>query len=276
MKAWPTREVVQILTAALHEHKITPRQALEALEKMVEMARTTARKVVLLCGPGHVAAAIKATLFAKTCPLVFHAVDNIDIEALRDFAPDIGILAWWPHIIKEPLLSLPKLGWLNTHPSLLPYGRGKHPNFWAIEDDTPYGATLHWVTGEVDAGPIAWQREIPYGWTATGGSLYALAQTAMVELFEDHVDDILAGEIPRRMQDWDATTHGYAARARSLEVCSKIDIDDDGWPGDGGILPRETLNTIRARTFTGHPGAWFTDDGVKYRVRVEITRDNDE
>ena len=41
--------------------------------------------------------------------------------------PDLGVLAWWPKIIKPPLLDFPKHGWINTHPSFLPCGRGKHP-----------------------------------------------------------------------------------------------------------------------------------------------------
>ena len=41
---------------------------------------------------------------------------------------DILILAWWPHLLKGPLLEVaPTI--LNTHPSLLPHGRGKDSEF---------------------------------------------------------------------------------------------------------------------------------------------------
>ena len=45
---------------------------------------------------------------------------------------DLGILAWWPMLIRRPLIGLPRHGFINFHPSLLPYNRGKHYNFWAL------------------------------------------------------------------------------------------------------------------------------------------------
>ena len=45
---------------------------------------------------------------------------------------DIGIMAWWPKLIKQPLIGLPRYGFINTHPSFLPYNRGKNYNFWAL------------------------------------------------------------------------------------------------------------------------------------------------
>lgn len=44
---------------------------------------------------------------------------------------DLGVLAWWPKIVRSPVLDVPRHGFVNTHPSLVPYNRGKHYNFWA-------------------------------------------------------------------------------------------------------------------------------------------------
>jgi methionyl-tRNA formyltransferase len=52
---------------------------------------------------------------------------------------DLGILAWWPKIVKQPLLNLPEKGFINTHPSMLPHNRGKHYNFWALIEEAPFG-----------------------------------------------------------------------------------------------------------------------------------------
>src|SRR3989344_2884228 len=51
---------------------------------------------------------------------------------------DLIILAWWPSIVKENSIGLVKVGWLNMHPSLLPFGRGKHPYYWTIVEETPF------------------------------------------------------------------------------------------------------------------------------------------
>lgn len=54
------------------------------------------------------------------------------VEKLNLYSVNYIFLAWWPYIVKESVLSIPKIGVLNFHPSLLPYNRGKHYNFWTI------------------------------------------------------------------------------------------------------------------------------------------------
>ena len=49
---------------------------------------------------------------------------------LSIFNHQLNILAWWPYIIREPIISSSKFGTINFHPSLLPYNRGKNYNFW--------------------------------------------------------------------------------------------------------------------------------------------------
>ena len=61
----------------------------------------------------------------------------------------MGILAWWPYILKGRVIKIPKKGWLNFHPAYLPFNRGKHPNFWCLVDETKCGVTLYFID-EVD------------------------------------------------------------------------------------------------------------------------------
>ena len=84
---------------------------------------------------------------------------------------ELGILAWWPQIIKEPLLSLPQNGFINFHPSFLPYNRGKLYNFWALVEQCPFGVSLHKVDSGVDTGEIVSQRQISYNWEDNGETL---------------------------------------------------------------------------------------------------------
>jgi len=51
------------------------------------------------------------------------------ISIIKEKKSNIGILAWWPHIIKGELLNAPRNGWLNFHPSFLPFNRGKKSKF---------------------------------------------------------------------------------------------------------------------------------------------------
>lgn len=182
-------------------------------------------------------------------------------RTLLDRKPDVLLLAWWPYILNgEDLVLAPVI--LNTHPSLLPYCRGKDPNFWALAEASPFGVTIHHVVAEIDAGPIAFQKEIAIGWEDTGASLYRAAERAIVELVAESWPAIRDGKIPRIAQD---RASGSFHKRAELEPASRIDLDA---PTTG----RSLLNLLRARTFTPHPACRFEDQGETYEVRVEIKR----
>jgi methionyl-tRNA formyltransferase len=183
------------------------------------------------------------------------------VSRLGQQSIDLGILAWWPHIVKRGLLETARLGFLNFHPSLLPHARGKDPNFWSLVERRPFGATIHWVDEGVDTGPIAFQTEIPVGWEDNGQSLNERSRTAIVELFERNLPRILAGDIPRMTQP----EAGSAHRRRELDPASRIDLDAE-------YRAEDLLNRLRARTFPPHPACWFESGGERYEVRVEIRR----
>lgn len=175
---------------------------------------------------------------------------------------DLGVLAWWPKIIKTQLLELPRLGFINTHPSLLPYNRGKHYNFWAIVEEAPFGVSLHCVDDGIDSGGIVAQHSIAYDWCDTGGTLYGKAQEAMVSLFRSTYPNLREGQFPRYPQE---TNSGSFHRASELEPISHLQLE-------ASYRGRDILNLLRARTFPGYPGCWFEENGERYEVRIEIRR----
>ncbi|MEY9127592.1 formyltransferase family protein [Bradyrhizobium yuanmingense] len=175
---------------------------------------------------------------------------------------DLGLLAWWPKLIRQPLLSLARRGFINTHPSLLPYGRGKHYNFWSIVDRVPFGVSLHMVDEGVDSGDIVAQLEIPYGWEDTGGSLYRKAIDAMLTLVQEAYPRLRNLDFETRHQDLAA---GTFHRGSELEPASSIPLDQT-------CEVRDLLNRLRARTFPGYPACTFTDGDDVYEVRVDIKR----
>jgi methionyl-tRNA formyltransferase len=198
------------------------------------------------------------------CPLVLTSDDlkeSPPLSVLRELELDLIILAWWPYILKEDLIRLPRVGCLNFHPSYLPYNRGKHYNYWSIVEERPFGVTIHWVDEEIDQGEIAFQSLIPKSWEDTGETLYFKAQKEMVRLFKENFHRIKAGDIPRKPQDLRLGSFHYA---KELEEASRIDLEKE-------YNARHLLNLLRARTFPPNPGAWFLDRGVKYEVRVKIT-----
>ena len=232
------------------------------VECALEYDRAPLAGIVLMPGDEHLAELIKARGLSSCCI----AFDQNRIEAttkrVQEFGGNIFLLAWWPRILQKEMLRLGQDVTLNLHPSLLPFGRGKDPNFWAIAEGTPFGATIHHVTERVDAGEIAFQKEIAYGWEDTGKTLYEKATMAVIELFRETYPRILAFDIPRRPQ---AADTGSFHRRSELDVRSTIGLDRS-------YRARDLLNLLRARTFEPHPGCRFSDDGVLYEVRVAITK----
>ncbi|PRH85479.1 formyl transferase [Labrys okinawensis] len=183
------------------------------------------------------------------------------VTKLRDIEAEIFLLAWWPYIIKDEL-NCGQAVTLNFHPSLLPYCRGKNPNFWSLASGEPYGVSIHHVVSEIDAGAIAFQWEIPYSWSDTGGSLYRKGQESIVELFKANYERILALDIPAVPQSLELGSFHWA---RELDPKSQIDLD-------APTTARELFNRLRARTFPPHRGCRFTDANNTYEVRIEITK----
>jgi methionyl-tRNA formyltransferase len=197
-------------------------------------------------------------------PHIAYDITRLDetADTIRALNGNIFMLAWWPHILARKFLQLGQDVTLNLHPSLLPHGRGKDPNFWAIVEGSPFGATIHHVVPDVDAGDIAFAREIAYGWEDTGETLYRKAAAAIVELFRESYPRIVNFDIPRYAQD---RTVGSSHRRSELDERSLIDLD-------GRYTARELLNLLRARTFEPHPACRFFEGGNTYEVRVSIRR----
>jgi methionyl-tRNA formyltransferase len=187
---------------------------------------------------------------------------STDIASALDESFDLGILAWWPKIIHAPLIAKPKQGFMNTHPSFLPFNRGKHYNFWAIVEGAPFGVTLHRIDDGVDTGPIVAQREITYDWTDTGESLFFKARNEMIDLFCQTYPKIRSNAIGASPQN---LVDGSFHKAAELDRESRIELNQF-------YKARDLLNLLRARTFEGHPGCFFYENGECFEVRVSITR----
>jgi methionyl-tRNA formyltransferase len=77
------------------------------------------------------------------------------LASLRALAPDAIVVAAYGNFIPREFFSLPPLGAINIHPSLLPRHRGPSPVSTAIlEDDESTGVTVYQIDDGIDSGPI--------------------------------------------------------------------------------------------------------------------------
>jgi len=94
------------------------------------------------------------------------ASQNKLIDFLHSTHFELGYICSMPYLLKEELLFLPKYGYINIHPSLLPDYKGPNPKFWIFYNlERESGCTIHYVDPSEDNGNILIQDrfEIPRG-----------------------------------------------------------------------------------------------------------------
>ena len=98
---------------------------------------------------------------------------------LRSLEPDLVLCLGFPWKIPPDALEVPRLGVVNSHPSLLPRYRGPIPVGWAIRNgETEIGITFHRMAPDLDTGPILAQAPLTLGdewsWDELGPKLGGL------------------------------------------------------------------------------------------------------
>jgi methionyl-tRNA formyltransferase len=116
---------------------------------------------------------------------------------------DLAILAFVSFIVPSQVFSVPRLGSICFHPSLLPKYRGASAINWAvIKGETVTGLSLFWVDPGIDTGPVLLQKEVTIDPNDTTGSLYFNKIFPLgIEAIGEAVDLINKGNPPRMVQD---------------------------------------------------------------------------
>ncbi len=95
----------------------------------------------------------------------FASREDFDIallEVVQSYQPDLVILAGFMRILTPGFVSPLRGKLLNIHPSLLPKYQGLHTHQRALDaEDSEHGVTVHFVTEELDGGPLIIQAKVP-------------------------------------------------------------------------------------------------------------------
>ena len=114
-------------------------------------------------------------------------------EPVFDFEGyDLIISVGFKHIIPKEVIqkSCPII---NLHISLLPYNRGRHPNFWSHFDNTPCGVTIHLIDEGIDTGPYLFQKRVDFNVkNLTFKESYQILINEIENLFIHNVEEILS------------------------------------------------------------------------------------
>jgi methionyl-tRNA formyltransferase len=112
----------------------------------------------------------------------------------------------------------------------------------------------------IDTGDIIAQKEVPIEPFDTGKSLYRKLEQACVELFQETWPKIRSRRAPRIPQKIEAGTHHVT---KDVEGIDAIDLDKM-------YRAKDLIDVIRARTFDPYPGAYFTHEGRRIYLRLEL------
>jgi methionyl-tRNA formyltransferase len=188
------------------------------------------------------------------------------VSLLNKLKLDYIICVHFPYIFPKKCLEIPKQGVLNLHPAYLPYSRGWHTPTWAIWEETPYGATLHFMSEKVDAGEIIHQKQIKISPDDTADKLYNRVKKLEFEVFKEAWLSLLSGNYSRKPQPgWGGTIH----KKLDIESIQFIDLDKKVKAGDLiRRLKALTTNNIKE-------SAYFKSQSKLYRIQLHITEDKE-
>lgn len=181
----------------------------------------------------------RAAAFRSYVPVYEPPVKELNsarfLEVLRALRPDFIVSGYYPKIFGPELLSLPKHGCVNTHPTGLPRYRGRCPYFTHMFfGDERNQITIHWLDAYVDTGDIIAQASVPILDSDTGYVSGHKLTEAGRDAFREVWPLIKNGTAPRRPQD--------------AQVASVFNFDWSMARIDWRLPARSVWNRVRALT----------------------------
>ncbi|MEX1071459.1 MAG: methionyl-tRNA formyltransferase [Anaerolineales bacterium] len=182
------------------------------------------------------------------------------MRQLREWAPEVIVVAAFGQILRQEVLDLPPKGCINVHASLLPRWRGASPIQAAIlHGDQETGVTIMLMDAGLDTGPILSQRSIPIGDDDTAATLNRKLSTFGAELLTETLPKYLEGELKPKPQP--------SAGVTTMSTLNKADGKLD--PSEGAIALER-----KVRAFTPWPGAFIEWKSAPLKVHAAHTVNN--
>ena len=186
------------------------------------------------------------------------------IEILRGLEADLFVVVAF-RMLPEIVWTMPPLGTINVHGSLLPKYRGAAPINWAvINGEKETGVTTFFLKHEIDTGDVIFREKMPIGEDETVGEIHDKMMLLGAETLLKTIQAIVNQNVVSQPQPNEAATH---APKIFNETC-QIDFS-------------KTVNEVHnfVRGLSPYPTAWTMLDGLKlkvFRTSKEICPPNTE
>ena len=196
---------------------------------------------------------------------------------LRDWEPEMIIVAAYGQILRRHVLELPVKGCLNIHASLLPRWRGAAPIQQAIlNGDAETGISLMQMDEGLDTGPVYIQEAIPIRSYETAATLHDRLAQLGGQMIGEYLDDILAGRLLATPQDSTFSTYAPMIKKKAGAIDWTLPAEQidrhiramTPWPGAFTIWQGKNLKVLAAEPLvnrslpSGRPGEVISYEGA--------------
>lgn len=185
------------------------------------------------------------------------------LSELKAFNANLQVVVAF-RMLPEAVWSMPEIGTINLHASLLPQYRGAAPINWAIiNGERETGVTTFFIRHEIDTGNIIYQEKIAIDPHETAGTLHDKLKDAGAKLVLKTVRAIASGTYHAQPQP--VVPELKAAPRIHKETCAI------NW----NSTSREIVNFVRG--LSPYPSAWTTFSGRQFKIlkAAEVRRDTD-
>ncbi len=177
---------------------------------------------------------------------------------------DVAISAAFPLLIPADALTVPRLGIVNTHPSLLPRYRGPNPIGWTVRNgDHELGYSIHRMDHDFDTGHLLAQGTTPIHDAGRPEDIFGRMVALLSSLLPEALARVEAGD-PGDAQPAEGASYAGFFEPEYAEI---------DWAQPTADIRRQVLAWGVAALRPGQRGALATVDGE--RLRVLRVRDDD-
>lgn len=191
--------------------------------------------------------------------------ENVNAEAARkqlaSLRPDLYVVCDYGQILSPETLSIPPLGGINLHGSLLPKYRGAAPVHWAIlNGDQETGITVIHMTPKLDGGPMLSLRSTPIGKDETTEELEPRLSLLGVEPVHEAIATLIA---------WDRESSIGMPQDQSL-ACRAPRLKKSDGAIDWSRSATHIYNQFRAlKPWPGTFAEWNRPNGQSLRLLLD-------
>lgn len=191
-------------------------------------------------------------------PVRVKATDFVDV--LRGLAPDLIVVVAFGQILSKEILSLPPLGCINVHASLLPRYRGAAPMQWAIvRGEKETGVTTMFMDEGLDTGDMLVRETLPITQAMTAAELHDAMMKLGADVLEKTLFSLSEGTLKRTPQDDALSTYaplldkevGRIDWKKSAQEIHDLVRGLNSWPGAYTMLEGQKFKIWRTRLAEG-------------------------